>query len=378
MTIHFYLRYHTEFGQDLFISGNNDFLGNNNPAQAIELNYFNDDFWHLKIELPQNFDDIVLYKYFLKDKDGSEIFDGEENRAIDLSVGHPQTITVFDMWNAASDTGNIFFSRPFGRVLLPGVTKVKPDFPAGFTHEFRVKAPLLQPGETICMCGSTVNLKSWSTTDPILFTPKNNWFVGRVQMKANEWPASYKYGIYNIDQKKRLRFEDGENRILQKNENESSLTIIHDGFVQFVDNGRGHACRRHDAPKGLADVELGQVPHEFMPKKTATRTGLTSDRRLPIVDLACVFQEMCASKQAASGLREKRHAHLHQEYPAARRRAVSVHPRDRRFVVLVSREQHTRSPDSASATERPVPRGSALRLQRRPCRRLRRQGPICR
>ena len=51
------------------------------PTQAIELSYYNNDYWHLKIELPQNFDDIVLYKYFLRDKDGSEIFDGEENRA---------------------------------------------------------------------------------------------------------------------------------------------------------------------------------------------------------------------------------------------------------------------------------------------------------
>ena len=59
MTIHFYLRYHTEFGQALFIFGNNDFLGNNDSAQAVELSYFNNDYWHLKIELPQNFDDVV-------------------------------------------------------------------------------------------------------------------------------------------------------------------------------------------------------------------------------------------------------------------------------------------------------------------------------
>ncbi len=232
MMIHFYLRYHTEFGQNLFILGNNDFLGNNDPAQAAGLLYLNDDFWHLELEFPQNFDDIVLYRYFLRDKDGSETFDGEESRGIDLSVTYGKTITVFDMWNVASDPTNAFFTRPFSQVLLPAVTRVKPDFPVRYTHEFRVKAPLLQPGETICMCGSTVNLKSWSTTDPVLFIPKNNWFIGRIQLSANEWPASYKYGIYNVDQKELVRFEEGENRILQKNEGETSLTIIHDGFVR--------------------------------------------------------------------------------------------------------------------------------------------------
>ena len=232
MTIHFYLRYHTVIGQNLFIFGNNDFLGNNDSTQAVELSYLNNDYWHLKIELPQNFDDIVLYKYFLRDKDGSEIFDGEENRAIDLSVTSAKTITVVDIWNAASNSSNVFFTRPFSQVLLPHVTKIKHVFPLKFTHEFRVKAPLLQPGEIIFMCGSTENLKNWSTTDPIVFNPENHWFVGRISIRANEWPASYKYGIYNVDQKKLVHFEDGGNRILQKNENGTELTIIHDGFVQ--------------------------------------------------------------------------------------------------------------------------------------------------
>jgi len=106
------------------------------------------------------FDDIVLYKYFLKDKDGAEIFDGEENRGIDLSVISAKTISVYDIWNAASDTSNVFFTRPFNAVLLTHVTKVKPDFPVKFTHEFRVKAPLLQPGEIICMCGSSGCVRS--------------------------------------------------------------------------------------------------------------------------------------------------------------------------------------------------------------------------
>ena len=232
MTIHFYLRYHTQFGQVLFISGNEDFLGNNDTAKAVELSYYNDDYWHLKIELPQNFDDVVLYKYFLKDKDGSEIFDGEENRDIDLSLISAKTISVLDIWNAASNSANVFFTRAFNQVLLLNVTKVTPDFPMRFTHEFRVKAPLLQQGEIICMCGSTENLKNWSATDPILFTPENNWFIARIHIRANEWPASYKYGIYNVDQRKMVRFEEGENRILQKNENKTALTIIHDGFVQ--------------------------------------------------------------------------------------------------------------------------------------------------
>jgi len=231
MTIHFYLRYHTEFGQVLCISGNNDFLGNNDPANAVNLSYYDDDYWHVKIEFPADFDDTVIYKYFLKDKDGSEIFDGEENRTIDLSLINAKAISVYDMWNGANNLGNVFFTRAFSKVLLTNVTKIKTASLKKYTHEFRVKAPLLQPGEIICMCGSTQSLKNWSSSDPILLAPKNDWFVAQLLLNENEWPATYKYGIYNIEQKKILRFEDGENRIVQKNESQVEKVIIHDGFV---------------------------------------------------------------------------------------------------------------------------------------------------
>ena len=65
MSIHFYIKYHTKPGQALFISGNNDVLGNNDATKALALSYLNSDYWHAKIEFPVDFDDTVLYKYFL-------------------------------------------------------------------------------------------------------------------------------------------------------------------------------------------------------------------------------------------------------------------------------------------------------------------------
>ena len=231
MTIHFYLRYYTHPGQALFISGNNDFLGNDETAKAVEMSYYNNDFWHVEIELPKDFDDTVLYKYFLKDKDGSEIFDGEENRAIDLSTINAANISVYDMWNGANNLGNVFFTRAFNKVLLANVTKIKIAAVKKYTHEFRVKAPLLQPGEIICMCGSTQSLRNWSSEDPILLAPKNDWFMARISLNDEDWPATYKYGIYNIEQKEIVRFEDGENRLVQKNDPKVEKVIVHDGFV---------------------------------------------------------------------------------------------------------------------------------------------------
>ncbi len=177
MTITFFLNYHTEFRQELFISGNNNFLGNNEITNAIPMLYKDGESWVLTIDLPDNFDDIVLYKYVLKDKDGSRVYDGEDNRSIDVSFIKKKTISVVYTWNADSNIAIVFFTMPFSEVLLEHVPKIKSLPPRKYTHEFRVKAPLLKPGEIICMCGSSKKLKYWDTNDPLLMEAKNNWFV---------------------------------------------------------------------------------------------------------------------------------------------------------------------------------------------------------
>jgi 4-alpha-glucanotransferase len=309
MTIHFYLRFHTVFGQVLCMSGENDFLGNNDPSKAVELSWFNDEYWHLKIELPQDYDDPVSYKYFLKDKDGAEIFDGEENRVIDFSKIKAEVISVHDSWNAPGDLGNVFFTRPFTKVLLPPVTKITPDFPKNYTHEFRVKAPLLQPGEVICMCGSTENFRNWSSTDPILFTPRNEWFIARINLRKNEWPASYKYGIYNVDQKRFVCLEEGENRYIQKHETDAELVIIHDGFVRCpITNWKGAGVLIPvfglRSKKSFGVGEFTDIPLLI---DWANQTGLKLIQLLPVNDTTAMHT-------------------WHDSYPYAAISAFAMHP----------------------------------------------------
>ena len=45
MKLQFYLRFHTEFGQTLWISGNMDELGNNDPTAALPMQYLDSEFW---------------------------------------------------------------------------------------------------------------------------------------------------------------------------------------------------------------------------------------------------------------------------------------------------------------------------------------------
>jgi len=234
MKINFFIKYRTVVGEELFILGNNYYLGDNEPSKAVKLEWYNEDYWRGTINFPDDFDDTIHYKYILKDKKGNEIFDGERNRFIDLSSKNIKFYSIFDVWNSAGNVWNVFFTKAFGKSLLPPLTKVKNINSKNFNHTFRVKAPLLKPGETICLCGSTKNLKNWDTENPIILSPKNNWYAANVFLEENEWPATYKYGVYNIIDKKWICFEEGQNRLIHKHEEaETGITIINDGFINY-------------------------------------------------------------------------------------------------------------------------------------------------
>ena len=53
MKVQFFLRFHTEYGQSLLISGNTEELGTDDLSNALLMTYLNDEFWVATIELKQ-------------------------------------------------------------------------------------------------------------------------------------------------------------------------------------------------------------------------------------------------------------------------------------------------------------------------------------
>ena len=72
MNLQFYLRFHKEFGQTLWISGNSEELGLGDPEKAVAMNYLNEDFWHVAIDIHKKnwHKNGIAYKYYLKNKEG--------------------------------------------------------------------------------------------------------------------------------------------------------------------------------------------------------------------------------------------------------------------------------------------------------------------
>jgi len=236
MKVQFFLRFHTEYGQSLLISGNTEELGNDEQSNALLMTYLNDEFWMAAIELKQKKIGLLRYKYLLKTNDGEIIPEFGNDRTASFGKNGINELQFIDTWNHAGEFENAFFTTPFQKTLLDGTSGGKAKSPKHVTHIFKVKAPLLEKNEVLCLTGTAKALNNWSVEKPLLMSKEGNWWILKTDLSEESFPLAYKYGVYNKKEKKFLRFENGNNRSLYSESLKKKITTVHDGFAHLPNN----------------------------------------------------------------------------------------------------------------------------------------------
>jgi 4-alpha-glucanotransferase len=244
MNLTFRLRYATQTGQSLWLTGSHAMFGGGDVARALPLRFLNADFWEISIPLEAGTKAGSLnYAYLLRRADGSEITDWGRDRHLRPADFNCEELLVIDAWNYAGYFENAFYTEPFKKVLLAGnFTKVKTVAPADPTHTFRVKAPLLTQGQTVCLLGEGAVLGNWNTAAPIQLgrAKGENYFSVQLDLRGQPFPFAYKYGVYDVARKAFVRYEAGANRILSDTLAAGKHTVVNDGFVVLpADTWRG-------------------------------------------------------------------------------------------------------------------------------------------
>ena len=237
MRLTFQLRFHTHPGQSLFLTGNHEIFGNDNLASAIPLDYLNDQFWRVRIYIARSSvpDAEITYRYILKLEDGSTQEDWGRGRSVNPAAFKSDEVLIIDSWNNPGFFENAFYTEPFREVLLrERQTEFRLPCPAATaTHTFKVKAPLLQQDQTLCVLGNTAALGNWDTSDPILLNrvPGQGWLTAEVDLTNQRFPIEYKYGVFNFVQGRFAGYEGGNNRFLDDTVTQGKQTIVNDGFA---------------------------------------------------------------------------------------------------------------------------------------------------
>jgi 4-alpha-glucanotransferase len=236
MRLTFQIRFSTRFGQSLWLSGNHEIFGDGDAERAIPLEYVNDQFWWVTFIIPKAAvpDAVISYNYVLREADGTLTHDWGRDRTVNFARFASDTILIVDTWNSAGTPENTFYTEPFREVLLKASqTEVLPPAPDKVSHVFKVKAPLLKKGETLCLLGGTARLANWNTNQPILLNRQasEDFLWAELDLTGESFPIYYKYGVYNVQQNAFLRYEDGPNRTLDDVIARGKQTIVNDGFA---------------------------------------------------------------------------------------------------------------------------------------------------
>lgn len=230
MKIDFYLRFKTHSGQSLSITGNLGVLGNNKQELALPMSFLSEDYWHGSIEIDELYNDPITYRYIFKNEKGSMLVDAEKQRSF---KPNGKDVALIDSWNDAADYSNIFYTAPFKNVFFKSHKHFKSRRTDFFTHTFKVKAPLIKDGESVCLLGSTVELKNWHKELPLFLQKQGDWWVASIDLSEAQFPVAYKYGLYQLKEERFISFEGGDNRMLHLNQAVGQETIIHDGFIRL-------------------------------------------------------------------------------------------------------------------------------------------------
>jgi 4-alpha-glucanotransferase len=290
MKLVFNIEYYTEFGQNVYITGNIPELGSWDENLALKLTFIDNGRWKLEVFVEDDNLENLEYKYFLKDSRNNNTFnEWDQNRIYPFKRKNFFSYIFYDSWKSGSDLENPLYSSAFTGNLWRRKSAKSKKVSAHFNHALQLLAPRIDSDHVFCLSGDDKNLGNWDSDQVILMDGSQYpLWKADVFLENNSGKLNYKYGIYNTKKRKFVGFEDGLNRILDHKVSvlENGLLIKTDINYRYPDGlwkGAGVAI-----PVFSLRTENSYGVGEFMDLKVlvdwAVKAGLKLVQILPIND----------------------------------------------------------------------------------------------
>lgn len=227
MKLVFKIEYYTEFGQNLFVCGNLSELGAWDKTSAPVMNYVGDGKWELEIYLDGISEDLLEYKYFIKDDKNSLIIDEwGQNRKFQIQGKKFYSYFFDDSWFSNTDPQNPLITAAFLGNLWRRKTIKSKNKSSHINHTFQLLAPRIDNDHAFCIIGNDKRLGNWNPDKAVIMDGSQYpLWKADLFLENSDGTTYYKYGIYNLKKKKFVGYEDGPNRSLN-----SRLSVIDNGL----------------------------------------------------------------------------------------------------------------------------------------------------
>ncbi|EFA84397.1 4-alpha-glucanotransferase [Heterostelium album PN500] len=250
--VRFKVNYYTRLGQEVYITGSCSQLGDWDENNAKKLRYDDNGDWEIFIEFAnsnnqatttaaaatpsapppstsnlinhqgqQKQQNLIEYKYFVMDTNGEKIWEGGQNRLLNLSLCNPAFIhEVRDTYqNPASSEYSYLHCSLFKDVILRrNIDTIKPyqfispSSPDKVVIHFQVRCTNVQPSYNVYLVGSNMTLGNWRTERAIKLSDQDfPLWKADLEFTKDQLPFSYKYIIADKS-KTYIHWEQGNDR----------------------------------------------------------------------------------------------------------------------------------------------------------------------
>jgi len=205
----FRVNYHTVPGQSLWVKVSVK-TGDSAFEQLLPLRWISDTQWQTEWETGwQTSAGFLLFTYryvFRQEGNGVEL---EEWGGPRMIGAFEDAVVALDTWCSAGTVDYAYETKAFDAVTKP---REPGNLDSRGNHDFQLRMAAVPEGMAVCLLGNTDELGGWDVSRALVLreTAANLWKV-RVEMAAGR-DVLYKYGLYDLAERRVVDIERGENR----------------------------------------------------------------------------------------------------------------------------------------------------------------------
>jgi 4-alpha-glucanotransferase len=222
MKITFYLKFRADEGTKLHVEALMPDSEGRKQASALEMHSDDRLHWTLRLELPHSVKSLD-YSYFTKTADGQTVFESRARRR-HVEFQPPGDLHLFDCWQETpSDVA--LYTAAFTQTFFAHEPVKQP--PADFerTLILRVSCPRVAKHGHVALTGNQASLGFWEPQRARAMYPDGSagW---EIRLNADEiiYPLEYKFIVCD-ESGQEMRWESGENRLLEQLPQEKNITV---------------------------------------------------------------------------------------------------------------------------------------------------------
>lgn len=230
MILTFRVAYRSEVGESLWLE-----IDSGSGRQELAMAWADEGHWELNVKPSCAQPAHVKYNYILKREDnGVSLREWGGLREFVSKQGYPEALLFQDDWRSAGSDERVYDSKVFD-TFGAGKRDTQKFFWEGENHEFCLHMALVPEGLVPCLIGGFETLGDWDygRALPMTGLEGNLWKVA-VELPL-DWPVDYKYGLYDPEQNRAVKLEDGENRHLERRGLVKHVVVSDENFRRSAD-----------------------------------------------------------------------------------------------------------------------------------------------